>query len=92
MAIKISGTTVIDDSRNIANISDAVISGNASFTGVLSVPTGNTAQRPTSPEVGQLRFNTETSTTEMYDGSEFASVGGAGGASKGLAYFISATR
>ena len=91
MAIKISGTTVIDNSRNISNITDAAISGNASFTGVLSVPTGNTSQRPASPEVGQFRFNTETSTSEIYNGTEFASVGG-GGVSKGLVYFFSATR
>jgi hypothetical protein len=89
MAIKISGTTVIDNSRNISNITDASVSGNATFTGILTVPTGNTSQRPVTPAPGQLRFNTETSQLETYNGSSFAAAGGGGGG-RDFIFFMSA--
>ena len=34
----------------------------------LKLPTGNTAQRPASPQAGMIRFNTETNKTEGYNG------------------------
>ena len=37
-------------------------------TGFLKIPAGNTAQRPTSPSTGMVRFNTDTRSTEWYDG------------------------
>lgn len=37
MAIKIQNTTVVDDNRNILNIRDAVISGNVSVSGTVSI-------------------------------------------------------
>ena len=41
------------------------ISG-AGGTGAAQIPSGNTAQRPSSPTVGYLRFNTETGSMENY--------------------------
>ena len=35
----------------------------------LVVPTGNTAQRPTPPAVGTVRFNTDSDRLEIYDGA-----------------------
>ena len=32
----------------------------------LKVPTGNSAQRPASPEIGQIRYNTDTNEMEVY--------------------------
>lgn len=78
MAIKVNGVAVIDNGRNVINVSDATIGGNATFTGVLTVPVGNTSQRAASPGIGQIRFNTEEASTEIYDGSEYVSVGGGG--------------
>ena len=41
------------------------------------VPVGNTGQRPGTPDVGALRFNTTNSTLEVWDGSEWdAATGG----------------
>jgi len=37
-------------------------------TGFLQLPAGTTAQRPASPSAGMVRFNTETRSTEWYDG------------------------
>lgn len=59
MAIKIQGTTVIDDS------------------GVFYVGTGTTAQRPASPVQGAIWYNTEINSFEGYNGTAWASVGGA---------------
>jgi hypothetical protein len=48
-----------------------------SSTGALTISKGNTAARPGSPTSGMLRFNTQTSEFEGYNGSTWASVGGA---------------
>lgn len=47
-----------------------------SSTGALTISKGTTAQRPT-PTSGMLRFNTTTSEFEGYNGTTWASVGGA---------------
>jgi hypothetical protein len=39
--------------------------------GANSTPAGGTADRPSDPESGDLRFNTDTSKMEYYDGSAF---------------------
>ena len=48
-----SGTVVVKDSN----------------TGAIQLPVGTTAQRPASPSVGMVRYNTTTSHFEGYDGS-----------------------
>jgi hypothetical protein len=40
----------------------------------LSVPTGNTAQRPSTPLSGSLRFNTDTNQFELYTGTQWINV------------------
>ncbi len=39
--------------------------------GAVTIPVGTTAQRPSSPEVGMLRYNSTLSQYEIYDGSSF---------------------
>lgn len=53
--------------------SDSVFSS----TGALTISKGNTAARPGTPVSGMLRFNTQTSEFEGYNGTAWASVGGA---------------
>lgn len=48
-----------------------------SSTGSLTISKGTTGQRPGSPTSGMLRFNTTTSEFEGYNGTSWASVGGA---------------
>jgi hypothetical protein len=68
---------------NIATVNDGslvfTIDGNgvASFVSTTSVtiPAGNTAQRPASPETGALRFNTGLTQVEVWDGSQWEVVG-----------------
>jgi hypothetical protein len=50
----------------------------ADSTGALKVPTGTVAQRPT-PAQGQIRFNSDDTTFEGYDGTAWGEIGGAGG-------------
>ncbi len=42
--------------------------------GVLTIPSGTTAQRPASPTIGTLRFNTSFGKLEQYDGSAWATI------------------
>lgn len=48
------------------------------FDSTLSVqlPSGTTAQRPTAPNAGDLRWNTTTGNAEIYDGTSWGTVGG----------------
>ena len=45
-------------------------------TGALQLPTGNTSQRPASPQAGYMRFNSETTRLEIYGGSDWILLGG----------------
>ncbi|MDB4348947.1 hypothetical protein OAA64_01335 [bacterium] len=65
--LRLSGNTLSSLSGDI-NLSSA--SGNVKITsnGSLQLPTGNTASRPT-PANGMIRYNTDTSLFEGYDGN-----------------------
>jgi hypothetical protein len=41
---------------------------NSNGTGALRIPSGTTAQRPTTPEAGDTRYNTTTNQTEIWSG------------------------
>jgi len=49
---------------NMANLKNTSIND----TGFLQLPAGTTLQRPASPSAGMVRFNTDTRSTEWYDG------------------------
>ena len=38
-------------------------------TGSLGLPSGTTAERPSNPQAGYIRWNTERSSSELYDGN-----------------------
>jgi hypothetical protein len=42
----------------------------------LVLPTGNTTQRPSNPSTGTLRFNTNSTDVEVWDGTQWTGVGG----------------
>lgn len=56
---------VIDGDLNTITKNTATLSVNHA----LVIPTGNTAQRPTSPVIGMIRFNTTTNAVEGYEGN-----------------------
>lgn len=85
MAIKIQGTIVVDDTRNIANANSAVFTGNSS----IKLPSGDSDQRPDSPVDGMIRYNTEEETFEGYSAGDWGSIGG--GAEAGGAIHVNST-
>ena len=87
-----TGTGTFTTIGNItqANLGLAPVAG-ATFTGdvihnyttALQIPVGTTAQRPGSPSTGDFRFNSTTTSAEIYNGAEFTAVGGGAGATGG---------
>jgi len=75
------GTTTLPSNTTIGNL---VIALEPTGTGVtiidtvtgLVLPTGNTAYRPSSPDQGTIRFNTNSTEVEVWDGSQWTNVGG----------------
>jgi hypothetical protein len=62
--------TASDLSVNV-QAANGVLSYADSATGGLYLPTGTTAQRPSSPATGQIRFNTTTGNVETYNGTSW---------------------
>lgn len=63
-----------DGSATVSLVSDPVLPGE----GAVTVPDGTTAQRPGTPAVGMLRYNTTSGEFEGFDGV-WGSIGGSGG-------------
>jgi hypothetical protein len=76
-SININGT-VGATTANTGAFTTLTASADSTFssTGALTISKGNTAARP-SPVSGMLRFNTQTTEFEGYNGTAWASVGGA---------------
>ena len=78
-----SATISSDTNLTISSAADAnvifALTGNSvvqiDTTTALTVPVGNTAQRPSSPDQGALRFNTINLELEVYDGTQWETVG-----------------
>lgn len=70
MALKVSGTTVIDDSKNIPSGTPSV-QGTIVTANVLTAPSGTTAQRPASPNTGHIYFDTDEGKLIAYNGTEW---------------------
>lgn len=76
--------TLADTNLGLATAASPTITGTATFTGdvllsgtgVLDLPVGTTAERPGSPNSGMIRFNTDLTTFEGYNGSAWGSIGG----------------
>jgi hypothetical protein len=70
--------TITPSGGDITLNSSVSVSNNLSVTGpTLKIPVGNTAARPASPEVGYIRYNSQTSQFEGYGaGNAWGSLGG----------------
>lgn len=68
MAIKIQGTTIINDVTAYIDLAGAT---------AVKVPVGTTGERPTGV-TGQLRYNSTDDTFEGYNGVEWGPIGGGG--------------
>ena len=94
LAAKGSPLTHVEVDANFTNLntdkaeSSAVVA-KTSGTGSAAIPTGTEAQRDGSPSAGYLRFNSDATSFEGYDGSAWGSIGG--GATSDAIYENSAT-
>jgi hypothetical protein len=71
-------TAISGSSGNFNVPGNLTVAGNGIFsgTGAVTLPVGTTAQEPGSPTQGMIRFNSQTSQFEGYNGATWASVGG----------------
>tara|TARA_R110002074_G_scaffold2950_2_gene16216 strand:- start:74 stop:1342 length:1269 start_codon:yes stop_codon:yes gene_type:complete len=78
----IGNLTVTDTTVSTTNAGNNIVLSttsqgtvNIDNTTALQISVGTTAQRPTTPSTGDLRFNSTTTSTEVYDGSSWVNVG-----------------
>ena len=83
---KLDGIEAGADVTDTANVGAAGAVKTTAATGQANMPAGTTAQRTGSPVAGALRFNSTDVSFEGYDGTEWGSIGGGGGASEGIFY------
>ena len=69
MAIKIQGTTIINDQTAYIDLAG---------TTAVKVPVGTTGEQPTGV-IGQLRYNTTSNSFEGYSSTGWGAIGGGGG-------------
>jgi len=79
--IEIVGNTIQNIDTNADLILDTQGTGYVRIngTGALIVPIGSEAERPASPEIGMLRYNSDKDQFEGFNGVEFAPIAGSGG-------------
>ena len=76
--------TLASTNLGLATLASPSFTGTATFagdvllsgTGQLDLPVGTTAQRSGSPNSGMIRFNTDLTTFEGYNGTAWGSIGG----------------
>jgi hypothetical protein len=75
--LTVSNTTISTSFLNANIYISPTGNGTVQFGGNLAVgiPSGNTLQRPTSPIIGYVRYNTETQQFEIYNGSNWVAPG-----------------
>lgn len=68
--------TFTDQGITLSNSEDSelLLCGVAITSDVITIPSGNTAQRPAAPEAGMMRFNTETVNFEGYMGTDWVNI------------------
>lgn len=73
----ITANTYVDGNTNLAG--SLKVAGGVEFnaTSAIKLPSGTTAQRPANPLLGQIRYNTDSTFTEVYNGTTWAVVGAA---------------
>lgn len=67
-----------DPLNPIVGLDDSLYMAKTGNTGSAELPTGTTLERDVVPEEGYLRFNSDEKEAEIYNGTEWTSVGGGG--------------
>lgn len=73
----ITANAYVDGNTKLAG--DLTVAGGVAFntTSAIKLPSGTTSQRPSNPLLGQMRYNTDSTFTEVYNGTTWAVVGAA---------------
>ena len=74
LSIEADGSEDILFKKGQANLLSISNSGINILSDGFIVPTGNTLQRPSDPQIGEIRFNTEIVKLEGYDGANWANI------------------
>lgn len=74
LSIEADGSEDILFKKGQANLLSISNSGINILSDGFIVPTGNTLQRPSDPQIGEIRFNTETANIEGYMGTEWVNI------------------
>jgi hypothetical protein len=64
-----------DNTKKLETTADGV---DITATGALRLPVGTTAQRPSSPATGDIRFSSTDTAAEIYNGTAWGAIGGGG--------------
>lgn len=85
LSASLSNNIIIADGQGNKMLTiDAAGTSVLSSTTALGLPVGNTAQRPSSPATGYLRYNTDSAAKETYNGSAWVKDGSGGGGGSGI--------
>lgn len=74
LSIEADGSEDITFAKGQTNVMSISNSGINILSDGLIVPTGNTLQRPSDPQVGEIRFNTTFAKLEGYNGANWANI------------------
>jgi len=74
--VLLANGTVSTDAINLGQLTTAFTNPTFTGTGFMLVPKGTTAERPVSPVNGEIRYNTNTSQFEGYQGGAWGQLGG----------------
>lgn len=69
-----TGLSTYSQGDALVGTSNGELETTSNSTGAIIIPVGTTEQRPSSPVVGMLRFNSETNEFEGYNGTEWKSL------------------
>ena len=90
----INGTTIGATTPASGAFTTLAATGNVSLTatGFMLIPAGTTAQRPVSPNNGDMRYNTDTDQFEGYQGGAWGQLGGGATGGGGDEVFVENAR
>lgn len=74
LSIEADGSEDITFAKGQTNVMSISNSGINILSDGFIVPTGNTLQRPSDPQIGEIRFNTDLSKLEGYQGNVWVTI------------------
>lgn len=74
--VTVSGTLAVSGAQTVSGSLTSTGKVTADGTGALKIPVGTTAERPSTPVAGDIRYNSTLDQAEIYSGTEWKAVGG----------------